>query len=399
VDEAVVEGAAYEERLREEFEKQHGAAPAWAKKDSAASSGAREALDRSTVALRGLSGALPPEKLSVTRAVDGNQSEPSRAVVQSCEFFPGATPLLMTAGLDRRLRFFEVDGSKNRHVHTAMLSDLPVRKAAVVRGGAEVLAVGRRPFFYVYDVRAARSVKVPRVGARPEKSWESVVVPSASDAPLWAFLGDEGTVSFVSSTSHLLVGSVSIPGSVRAAAFDPSGSAVWASGSDAILRLIDLRMRRIVHSIADEGASPTTALAMAPNGATLAVGSEAGIVNLYSTADLVRTAQDAEGESFFAAAAVPTATPLRAVPNLTTTIHGLRFNHNAEALAFWSHGKKDALRVLHTASRTVFQDWPTERTPLKHVQAVDFSPNGAFLAIGNDRGRALLYRLNHYAEY
>ena len=50
------------------------------------------------------------------------------------------------------------------------------------------------------------------------------------------------------------------------------------------------------------------------------------------------------------------------------------------------------------ASRTVFANWPTPSTPLHNVACVDFSPHSGYLAIGNDRGRALLYRLNHYAS-
>ena len=61
-----------------------------------------------------------------------------------------------------------------------------------------------------------------------------------------------------------------------------------------------------------------------------------------------------------------------------------------------SHGAKDQLRLLHATSRTVVANWPTQRTPLHFVTAAAWSPGGAFLSIGNDRGRALLYRLHAY---
>lgn len=47
---------------------------------------------------------------------------------------------------------------------------------------------------------------------------------------------------------------------------------------------------------------------------------------------------------------------------------------------------------LHLPSLTVFSNWPTSRTPLRYVNAFDFSPNSGYLSIGNDRGKALLYR-------
>ena len=40
----------------------------------------------------------------------------------------------------------------------------------------------------------------------------------------------------------------------------------------------------------------------------------------------------------------------------------------------------DQLRLLHVDSGTVFSNWPTERTPLRKIQCVAFSPGGAFLA-------------------
>jgi U3 small nucleolar RNA-associated protein 18 len=35
-------------------------------------------------------------------------------------------------------------------------------------------------------------------------------------------------------------------------------------------------------------------------------------------------------------------------------------------------------------------------TPLHYVSAVAFSPSSGYITIGNDRGKALLYRLKHY---
>ena len=66
--------------------------------------------------------------------------------------------------------------------------------------------------------------------------------------------------------------------------------------------------------------------------------------------------------------------------------------------AMASRMKKDAMRLLHLPSMTVFANWPTGRSPLHFVHSLAFSPNGGFLAIGNARGRVLLYRLHHYID-
>jgi U3 small nucleolar RNA-associated protein 18 len=60
--------------------------------------------------------------------------------------------------------------------------------------------------------------------------------------------------------------------------------------------------------------------------------------------------------------------------------------------------KKDALRLVHTASLTTFSNWPTSRSPLGHVHSMAFSPHAGFFAVGNDKGKVLLYRMHHYAQ-
>ena len=58
-------------------------------------------------ALLGKNKQLAPGLIETTRLRDANQQEPSKSVVQSVEFHP-AGQLLLTAGLDKRLRLFQV---------------------------------------------------------------------------------------------------------------------------------------------------------------------------------------------------------------------------------------------------------------------------------------------------
>ena len=88
--------------------------------------------------------------------------------------------------------------------------------------------------------------------------------------------------------------------------------------------------------------------------------------------------------------------PLRALMNLTTSIDTLCFSPDSQMLAIGSRMKKDSLRLLHLPSMTVFPNWPTARTPLQFVHCAAFSPSGGYLAVGNARGSALLYRMHAY---
>ena len=63
---------------------------------------------------------LPPNILNTMRCPDANQSDPNQAVVQAVHFHPGSdpdSPLLLTAGFDKTLRFFQVGTEKSEKIH------------------------------------------------------------------------------------------------------------------------------------------------------------------------------------------------------------------------------------------------------------------------------------------
>lgn len=89
-----------------------------------------------------------------------------QGVVRSVCFHPNAQ-LLLTAGLDKTLRFFNVDGKKNPKVQGLFLEDMPVYKAGFTGDGQKVVAAGRRKWFYVVDLASARVERVRVKTASP----------------------------------------------------------------------------------------------------------------------------------------------------------------------------------------------------------------------------------------
>lgn len=192
--------------------------------------------------------------------------------------------------------------------------------------------------------------------------------------------------------------------------------------------LWDVRTRKCITQHMDHGCVHGTSLAVSEDSSMYATGSDSGIVNVYSMDGLKRDIDRIDDGTETALSHLPSSSssngnasslshlpsfssvssyhspvqqsyskqPLKILTNLTTPVDYIRFNPDSQLMAFASRRKKDALKLLHVPSMTVFSNWPTMQTPLHYVSSVAFSPNSGYLAVGNDRGRVLLYRLKHY---
>jgi U3 small nucleolar RNA-associated protein 18 len=274
-----------------------------------------------------------------------------------------------------------------------------------------VVAAGRRDYFYVYDLARGAVERVAPLVGRPEKSLESFAqspdVGHHKNDPMLAFLGADGHVPLVSLKSRTCVGAVKMNGSARSAAFAADGVHLLTAGGDSTTYVWDLRnQKRCVEKIVDDGALTVTALAASPSGAHVAFGSESGVVNVYDTRGFrtfgsnLSVPGDGNGNlphptpGGYRRETRPT--PLRALMNLTTSADALTFNGDGQMLAMSSRLKRDSLRLVHLPSCTVFSNWPSSKTPLHYVWCTAFSPTGGYLAVGNARGKALLYRIHAY---
>ena len=354
---------------------------------------------------------LPPGELSAVRVCDGNHAAPAHSVIRSVDFHSSA-PLLLAAGLDKTLRLFSVDGSRNPQVGGVHFGDMPIHKAAFGGDGQSVILTGRRPFFYVHHLATGTSERVSGVAAVgvDDKSLESFASSPQGWAgePLVALFADSGRIPLVSLRSRQAVATLQMAGTARCGAFGSDGNTLFTGGGDGTVCIWDLRTRRCVDKLVDSGSMGITVLAASPRGAHWAAGGAMGVVNLYRQAKHTRLdgggALDAPAVSGRSRMIVDVASPAPAVRpqpvkslgNLTTTVDTLAFSRDGQMMAMATRLSKDALRLVHLPSCTVFANWPSSKTPLHYVHCAAFSPNGGYLAVGNARGRVLLYRLPYY---
>lgn len=320
---------------------------------------------------------LLPGLLEYSRLVDANAEEPSNGPINSVQFHRNAQ-LLLAAGLDRRVRFFQIDGKRNTKIQSIFLEDCPVRKASFTPDGSQVIIAGRRKFFYSLDLVKAKVDKIGPLVGREEKSLE--VFEVSPDSSTIAFVGNEGYILLVSSKTKELIGTLKMNGSVRSIAFADDGKQLLSSGGDGQVYHWDLRTRTCFHKAVDEGCINGTALCTTPNGRMFAAGSDSGIVNIYNRDEFLGGKRK----------------PIKAIENLTTKVDFMKFNSDAQILAICSTMKKNSLKLVHVPSCTVYSNWPPLNKNMNYPRCLDFSPGGGFMAVGNAAGKVLLYKLHHY---
>jgi len=341
---------------------------------------------------------LPPTILDINRVRDGNIAEPNKSCVNGLQFHPTAgkdydgsrecsdRPLLMTAGMDRMLRFFRIDGETNEKVHGLFFEDMPIMSASFLGDSGSVVMSGRRPFFYVYD---AASGNVERYHGRDfgcrERSLEQFTV--SPDGRIIAFLGNDGYIILLDGMSRRWIGDLKMNGSVRAVAFSSDGEYIMGSGSDGDVYKWNVKSRRCVERFHNEDGTITSSLAVSNN--VLAVGAESGVVNLYDD----RRSSPNPRNGF-----MMERQPIKSVMNISTAADLVKFNDDGQILAISTRREKNGLKLLHVPTGTVFSNWPTSKTPLKYVWSMDFSPGSKYFCGGTDHGKCLLYQLKHFWE-
>ncbi|KAK9146500.1 hypothetical protein Sjap_006403 [Stephania japonica] len=320
---------------------------------------------------------LLPGILEYSKLVDANVEELSSGPVNSVQFHRNSQ-LLLAAGLDRRLRFFQIDGKRNTKIQSIFLEDCPIRKASFLPDGSQVIAAGRRKFFYTFDLVKAKFEKIGPLIGREEKSLETFEV--SPDSSTIAFVGSEGYILLVSCRTKELMGTLKMNGSARALAFSNDGRQLLSSGGDGHVYHWDLRTRTCFHKAVDEGCITGSAICTSADGALFAAGSTSGIVNIYNN------------EMFLGGKKKP----LKTIENLTTSVDFMKFNHDSQILAICSRMQKNSLKFVHVPTFSVFSNWPPPNRTLHHPRCLDFSPGGGFMAMGNAAGKVLLYKLHHY---
>lgn len=421
-DEREIDGAEYEKRSRRMFEKLHPR-PSWAALSlrktltEGDENGVTRTLEggeqgRDTLAellsrdsglvarMTGSKSRLASGRLEVDRLRNGNegQGRATLAGIESLQFHPSTRAhVLMTLSRDRRMRLFRIDGKENALLQTLHVPDLPLQSGLFDPSGSSVLLTGSRPFMYTFDLQSGRTIRSsPWSGTNKHADVDTAerdlsrVAFQPHGGSLLAVGGRRGAIHLLewgkqgASASGSLVGTLRMNAPLAGLSWNGADpTKVMSLSEQGTVHLWDTRNMQCQVQKRDVGLFNPKGLESSPDGQWCSIGSESGIVNMYKGDQMGSlTSKNIEAH--------------KEVGNLTTATTTMRYNPDGQMLALASRNKKDAVKVVHLPSLSVFSNWPTSSTPLGHVYDIAFSSSSEYMALGNSRGKVLLYSLRHY---
>lgn len=358
---------------------------------------------------------LRSEVIDIQRTKDVAGAGPSS--VDVLQFHP-YYPLLLSAGPSSTVTIYHISPqppNPNPILTSLHLKGTPLHTAAFCKPSGEsqdndhdhdqtrIFMSSRRRYFHSWSLSTGVVTKVTRAlygqARKDQRSMESFKI-----SPCGRYMGligssrkGGGNVHVLSTESMQWICSCRVDsgGGVADFAWWRDGNGFAVMGKNGEVSEYDMDSRRVVARWIDEGAVGTTVIALGGDigqgsrggDRWVAVGSSSGVVNLYDRRGwTARAGEDAGLEE--------RPKPTRVLDQLVTPISHLEFSDDGQMMVMSSRWKKNALRLVHLPSCTVYKNWPTEKTPLGRISAVALSPDGSYLAIGNDQGKIKLWEIS-----
>ncbi|KAL2889419.1 hypothetical protein HOO65_030920 [Ceratocystis lukuohia] len=348
---------------------------------------------------------LRPEVLDIQRSRDIPDTH--RGAVTSLSFHPHF-PILLSSSPSSILFLHHIDPqahpTPNPRLTSVQARQVDVRHSEFrYPAGDKVVFAGRRKYFHSWDLESGVVQKTTRVyGHREEhKSMERFKL-----SPCGRYMGivastrkGGGVINVVdTNTSNWLAAArLDSRHGIADFAWWSTGDGMTILGRDGQVGEFSMVDKRFLGLWRDEGCVGGIVLGLGGHqGPTelgedgwVAIGSSSGITNIYNRGNLFTLNE--EGDIVMTTRPTPT----KVFEQLVTPVTTISFSPDGQLMAFASREKRDALRLAHLPSCTVYRNWPTADTPLGRITAVSFSSDSKTLAVGNDSGKIRTWEIRN----
>lgn len=286
---------------------------------------------------------------------------------------------------------------KGTPLHNAAFCCSKIDATSSEEDPTRIFLSARRRYFHTWSLASGRVSKISRAVYGDTKA-EQRTMENFKLSPCGQYMGlvgsarkGGGTIIVLSTQTMQWVCSCRIDsgGGVADFAWWRDGNGFTAVGKNGEVSEYDIGRASVVTRWLDEGAVGTTVIALGGEGAGklggdrwVAIGSSSGIVSIYDRKEFKDSAT---------ASTRPKAA--KSFDQLNTPTSHLVFSADGQMLVIASRWKRDALRLVHLPSCLVYRNWPTDKTPLGRVASVALSPDGLYLAVGNEQGKIRLWEI------
>ena len=349
---------------------------------------------------------LRPETLEIQRSRD--IPDRHKAAVSTLSFHP-QYPVLMSSSTSAIIYLHHIAADAHRTPHP-MLTSVQVRSTPIRRAeflypnGDDIVFAGRRRYFHSWNLSSGHVQKVSKIQGHQK---EQKTMERFKLSPCGRYMGLVATdqkgggminISNVKTMQWIAQAKIDSRGGLADFAWWSTGNGLTILGADGQVVEWSMITRRTIGIWRDSGSIGGTVMALGgQNGPSdlggdrwVALGSKSGILNVYDRNVLIRkSAQGSDDDVELA----PLPEPTRTLEPLVTAITHVIFSPDGQVLAFASKHKKDALRLVHLPTCTIYRNWPTSQTPVGRVSAIAFSSDSETLAVGNDAGKIRLWEI------
>ncbi|CAJ2501750.1 Uu.00g046030.m01.CDS01 [Anthostomella pinea] len=345
---------------------------------------------------------LRPEVIDIQRSRDIPDTH--RDAVTSIAFHP-EHPILLSSSISSVLHLHHIaptaHPTPNPLLTSAQVKQVPVRRAEFLNTGDKIFFAGRRRYIHCWDLSTGMVQKTNKIQGHQleQRTWERFKL-----SPCGRYLGmistsrkGGGSVNIINVTTMQWIAAARLDsrGGIAEFCWWSNGNGLTILGRGGNVGEYSMATRRFLAIWNDEGSNGGTVLALGGRGGPVllggdrwvATGSNSGVVNIYDRASLILPS--AEDELKVKERPEPTRTFMQ----LTTPVSVITFSPDGQLLAFASKYVKDALKLAHLPTCTVYRNWPTEQTPLGRISDVAFGRKSDMLAVGNDAGKIRLWEI------
>ena len=181
----------------------------------------------------------------------------------TCIAFHPNAQVMLTAGLDRTLRLFQIDGKINPKIQSVVFKDMPIYHAEFHPSGNQIVISGRRKFYYIYDIQSGIIDRCPGIWGRDEKSLEKFSISPCGR--YIAFLGTSGTIILVSYLTKQWYGDLKLNKSVESVDWTSDGKYIFGFSGEGEVYQFDVESKECVKRWTDDGCLGPTTVRVSPD--------------------------------------------------------------------------------------------------------------------------------------